>query len=210
MFCENCGLQFWPNQSVCSRCGAAPTRCWFQLISLVTLAVALACNSLIALFLLPRLVDGHQTRLLFRSWLWLDEKGSLYGWVPVAMGLLAWDYLVRRRSRPKVKGWIARKLLTLVLAAGLAPFLPWWVPTNQPPQRFLATITRYPGLPSVVAWGVVTFVATLLCVSGESRQALLGNGKALSLVSLAALLVVLTMTLLGWSITCRWSILFIS
>ncbi len=170
--------------------------------------VAIACNSLVALFLLPRLVTGHRAGLLFRVWLWLDEKGSLYGWAPVALGLLAWDYFVWRGSRPKIKGWITRKLLTLVLVAGLAPLLPWWVPAGQPPEGVLAAIARHPGLPSILAWGIVIFVATLLCINAETRDSLLGHGRVLSLVSLGVLLLVLAMTLVGWSITYRWTVPF--
>ncbi len=202
MFCESCGLHFKPKQSVCTRCGVATTRHWLQLMSLVALMVAVSCNSLVAWFLLPRLVTGHQARLLFRAWLWFDEKASLYGWVPVALGLLAWDYFVWRGSRPKIKGWVTRKLLTLVLVAGIAPVLPWWVPAGQPPQGFFAAIHKHPGLPSILAWGVVVFVATLLCMNAETRDSLLGHGRVLSLVSLGALLLVLAMTLVGWSITC--------
>jgi len=38
-------------------------------------------------------------------------------------------------------------------------------------------------------------------MNGESRDYLLGHGKALSLVSLGLLLVVMTMTAVSWSLT---------
>jgi hypothetical protein len=41
----------------------------------------------------------------------------------------------------------------------------------------------------------------LLCVNAESRDFLLGHGKALSMVSLGLLLLVLTMTVVCWSVT---------
>ena len=54
VFCDRCGLNFLPKQSVCTRCRRVPTRYWFQLMSLVTLLVAVAGNGLVAIFLLPR------------------------------------------------------------------------------------------------------------------------------------------------------------
>jgi hypothetical protein len=177
-------------------------------MSLVTLMVAVACNSAVAWFLLPRLVSSHHAGLFFRVWLWLDHKASLYGWIPLALSLLAWDYFVWRSSRPKIKGWVTRKLLTLVLVAGIAPILPWWVPAGQPPPRILSAIAQYPGLPSLLAWGVVVFVVALLSIKAETRDSLLGHGRVLSWVSLGVLLLVLAMTLVGWSITSRWAVSF--
>lgn len=201
MFCELCGLQYLPKQSVCTRCGAAPTRHWFQLISLVMLTVAITCNSLVALFLLPSLTAGRRGRLLFQVWLWLDEKGAAYGWALIALGLLTWDYFVGRRVKPKVKTWISRKLLLFVLLAGVTPFIPWWIPAGQPPENFLAAIAKHPGLPSILAWASVVFVTVLLCHNAETRDSLLGDGKILSLVSLGILVLVLLMTIVGWATT---------
>ena len=201
MFCERCGLNFLPRQSVCTRCNAVATRHWFQLMSLVTLLVAVLCNALVGLLLLPRLVEGGHSHVLFRAWLWFDRRTALYGWVPVAVGLLAWDFLVWKAARPKIKGWFTRKLLTFSLAAGLAPMLPSWVPAGQPPGQFLSIIGKYPGVPSLLAWSVVLLVVVLLCINAESRDNLLGHGKALSVVSLCLLLVVVTMTVVSWSVT---------
>lgn len=199
MFCERCGSNFLPKQSVCTRCNVAATRHWFQLMSLVTLLFAVLCNALVGLLLLPRLAAAGHKRLLFRAWLWFDYKTALYGWVPVALALLAWDYLVWKAAKPKVKGWFTRKLLTFSLAAGIAPMLPWWIPAGQPPGQFLAMIGKYPGMPSLLAWGVVLVVIVLLCINAESRDYLLGHGKALSVICVALLLLVLTMTVVGWS-----------
>jgi hypothetical protein len=201
VFCDRCGLNFLPKQSVCTRCKSASTRYWFQLVSLLTLFVALACNSLVALFLLPRLLNQANPRLLFRAWWWFDLNAALYGWVPLAIGLLAWDYLVWKGARPRVKGWVTRKILTLTLAAGIAPILPWWVPAGQPPREFFSFLGRYPGLPMFLPWGAVTVVAILLCGNSESRDYLLGHGKALGLASLGILLLVLSLTVAGWSLT---------
>lgn len=201
MFCECCGLNFLPKQTVCTRCNVAATRYWFQLMSLATLLVAAVCNALVGMLLLPGLAGGGHSRFLFRAWLWFDHEAALYGWAPIALGLLAWDFLVWKAAKPKVKGWFTRKLLTFSLAAGLAPMLPWWVPAGQPPAEFLAMIGKHPGAPALLAWGVVLVVVLLLCINAESRDYLLGHGKALSLVSLGLLLLVLTMTVVGWSVS---------
>jgi hypothetical protein len=201
LFCERCGLNFGPKESLCTRCHVVATRHWFQLMSLITLLVAVVCNSLIGLLLLPRLAEGRHSRFLFRAWLWFDYKAALYGWVPIAIGLLAWDHFVWKATKPKVKGWFTRKLLTFSLAAGIAPMLPWWIPAGQPPGQFLAMIGKYPGVPALLAWGVVLVVAVLLCHNAESRDYLLGHGKALSMVSLGLLLLVLTMIVVSWSVT---------
>ena len=200
MFCDRCGLNFLPKQSVCTRCHRVPTRYWFQLMSLVTLLVAVACNGLVGLYLLPRYSGGHNTRMLFRAWYWVDQKASLYGWIVFAIGLLAWDYFVWKEARPKIKGWFTRKLLTLSLAAALAPVIPWWVPAGQPPGQFLSMIGKYPGLPAVLAWGVVLVVSVLLCADAESRDYLLGHGRTLSVISTGLLLLVLSLTIVGWSL----------
>jgi hypothetical protein len=62
-------------------------------------------------------------------------------------------------------------------------------------------IGKYPGLPAILAWGVVLVVSVLLCVDAESRDYLLGHGRMLSVVSTGLLLLVLTMTVFGWSLT---------
>ena len=67
MFCERCGLNFLPRQSVCSRCHVVATRHWFQLMSLVTLLVAVLCYALVGLLLLPRLAEGAHSRFVFRA-----------------------------------------------------------------------------------------------------------------------------------------------
>lgn len=200
MFCDRCGLNFLPKQSVCTRCHRTPTRYWFQLMSLVTLLVAVVANGLVAFLLLPRYVARAHSPLVFRAWFWIDQKAALYGWVLLAIGLLAWDYFVWKEARPKVKGWFTRKLLTFSLAAGIAPMVPWWVPAGQPPTQFLAMISKYPGVPAALAWGVVLIVSVMLCIDAESRDYLLGHGRTLSVVATSFLLLILTMTVVGWSL----------
>jgi hypothetical protein len=202
VFCERCGLNFLPRQSVCTRCGAAATRHWLQLIGLTTLLLVFVCNSLVAWFLLPRHMAASHMHPFLRRWLWLDDKIALYGWVPLAIGLLAWDILVLRGSRrPKIRGFVTRKLLTFSLVAGVTPFIPSWVPAGQPSPNFLTMIRSHPGLPLALAWGVVVLVISLVCVEAETRDSLLGQGKALSLVGLGSLVILLGMTLWTWSIT---------
>lgn len=201
MYCEHCGLQILPKRPVCTRCGASPTHHWFQLMSLVTLTVAVICNSAVGWFVLPRLAAGPHPKFLFRAWLWTSQNGSLYGWVPLALGLLAWDYFVWKTDRPRIRGWVTRKMLIFVLATGIAPMIPWWIPAGQPSDRFLSTLARYPGLPSLFSWGLVLSVALLLCLSSETRDLLLGRGRALSLVSLGVLIALLALTVVGWSLT---------
>jgi len=169
-------------------------------MSLMTLLMAVACNAMVAFLLLPRLADGRHSQF-FQGWIWFDHKAAMYGWAPIAVALLAWDYLVWKEARPKVRGWFTRKLLTLSLAAGVAPILPWWIPAGAPPGQFLSMIGKYPGLPVLLAWGVVLVVLVLLCADAESRDYLLGHGKVLSVVSMGLLLLVLTMTMLGWAVT---------
>jgi hypothetical protein len=199
VFCERCGQGFLPKESVCGRCKTAATRHWFQMTSLVTLLVAVLCNALVGLLLLPQLTGGRHSHFVLRAWLWFDRNAALYGWVPIALALLAWDLLVWKAARPKVKGWFTRKLLTFSLAAAVAPMLPSWIPAGQPPKQFLSMMAKCPGVPSLLAWGVVLVVVVLLCVNAESRDYLLGHGKALSVISLCLLLLVVTMTILSWS-----------
>ena len=198
MFCERCGQNFLPKQSVCTRCGDVAARHWLQLTSLIALLVAVGGNSFIAWFVLPNRVNGSHAQFFFHAWIWLNAKFAVYGWIPVAAGLLAWDIFVWRVSRPKVKGWVTRKLLTFALLAGVAPFIPWWVPAGQPPKNLLTALNSHPGLPSLLSWGIVLAVIVLICINSETRDSLLGHGKILSLVSLGALLLLLTLTIAGW------------
>src|SRR5205085_667455 len=83
-------------------------------------------------------------------------------------------------------------LLTFVLVTAVAPIIPWWIPAGQPPDSFLAKISRYPGLPSSLAWLTVTLVLILLCWNPNTRDSLLGHGRVLSIISIVTLLVLLS------------------
>lgn len=65
----------------------------------------------------------------------------------------------------------------------------------------ISLIGRYPGVPVLLAWCAVLVVTVLLCINAESRDYLLGHYKALSVFSLCLLSLVLTLTLVGWSVT---------
>jgi hypothetical protein len=199
LFCERCGQNFLPRQSVCTRCGDVATRHWLQLVSLSALVLALVGNSLVGWYFLPRHTTLH-SRAFFHSWLWIDDKLALYGWVPIAVALLAWDFFVWQSSRPKIKAWFTRKLLTFALLASVAPFIPTWIPAGQPSANFLTQLRSHPGLPSALAWGVIIIVVCLLCSNSETRDSLLGQGKTLSLVGLGALLLLLALTFAGWAV----------
>jgi len=200
MYCEHCGLQSFPKHPVCTRCGETPTYELFQLASLITLLLVVLSNGLVAWRLLPRYSHLQHAGAYFRSWLWITDKAAIYGWAPLAVAILAWDYFVRRKARQKIKSWLTRKLLSFVLVAGVTPVLPWWVPAGQPPQNFMSLIHRYPGLPSGLAWLAISLVILALCANAESRLALLGTGRVLSAVSAASLLILLALTVVGWSL----------
>jgi len=206
VYCEDCGLQIFPEKPVCTRCGKTPTQHLVQLVALCVLFLVALANSAAGWLVLPRLVAAHPGHLLFRAWLWSDMKSAQYGWAPLAAGLLAWEFFVWRKFRkkktvPKIKCWFSRKVLTFVLAAGFAPILPWWLPAGQPSEKTLAALSRYPGLPCLVSWGAILIVAVVLCFKAETRDLLLGSGKVLSAVSVGMLTIFLALTLLGWSFT---------
>jgi hypothetical protein len=206
VYCENCGLQIFPEHPYCTRCGKAPAHQLVQLVALVILLLVLLANSFAGWLLLPKMAAMHPRSFFFRTWLWSDTQSARYGWMPVAAALLAWEFFVwrkvrRKKAAPKIKGWVSRKLLTFVLAAGFAPILPWWLPAGQPSDKTLAVLYRYPGLPCAVSWGAILIVAVVLCWKTETRDLLLGRGKALSAVSLSVLAIFLALTLLGWSLT---------
>jgi len=206
VYCEYCGLKMFPEHPVCSRCGKAPSHEWIQFTSLMVIFLAVLANAIAGWFLLPRVVYAHPSGWLFRGWLWVDQEAAVYGWMPMAGGLLIWEFYVWRKVRKakpitKVRSWVSRKILTFVLAAGFAPVLPWWIPAGQPSEKTMALLTRFPGLPCAVSWGAILIVSIVLCCKAETRNLLLGSGKALSLVSLGAMTVFLTLTLVGWSLT---------
>lgn len=206
VYCEHCGLKIWPERPVCTRCGKTPAHEWIQLTSLAVLLLAAVGNAVAGWTVLPRLAAAHPHGYFFRGWLWMDHEAGLYGWMPLAAALLVWEFYVWRkvrRAKPvtKMRSWLSRKLLSFVLAAGFAPILPWWIPAGQPSEKTMALLARYPGLPCAISWAAILIVAIALCCKAETRNLLLGNGKTLSLVSLAVLAMFVAFTLVGWSLT---------
>ena len=206
MYCEQCGFQIMPRRPSCTRCGAIPTQEWMQFIGVAIILVAVIADSLIGWYLLPRALALHPSRLLFRSWMWAFVHFSSYGWIPLALALLSWDYFVWRkvkitRPMPKVRGWISRKMLSFVLAVGFAPILPWWIPAGQPSDHFMSFLASNAAIPSILSWSVVLLVTLLLCIRAETRNMILGRGRVLTLVSLGALILLISLTLVGWSAT---------
>src|SRR5260370_39700678 len=96
-------------------------------MSLMTIFAAVVFNTVLGLFLLPRLAAANHGRMLFRGWYWFDQMAALHGWVPLALCLLSWDCFIWQESRPEVKGWFTRKLLTFSLAACIWSLPPWVV-----------------------------------------------------------------------------------
>jgi len=202
LFCEDCGLQFWPRQSVCSRCGAVPTRQWLQLVSLFTLVVTFACNSLVDLYLLRRLVAGSSHPAVFHAWRWFNEKFSLYGWAALAVALLVWSIWFPRDSEMQKKEWLARCLLILLLlAGGMALLLPKIAGNRS--AHLLGTLRNHPAVVLTLPWGIVALAAGILCMDSGTRDSLLGHGRVSTLVSGGLLLLLLSMILLAWSATFR-------
>jgi hypothetical protein len=206
VYCEHCGLKILPERPLCTRCGKSPAHEWIQLTSLAVLLLAAIGNAVESWVLLPRLAAAHPGGYFFRGWLWADHEAGLYGWIPLATAMLAWEFHVWRKVRKakpvaKVRSWLSRKMLTFVLAAGFAPILPWWIPAGQPSEKTMAALSQYPGLPCAISWGAILIVATVLCCKAETRNLLLGRGKTLSLISLGALTMFVALTLVGWALT---------
>jgi len=202
LFCEDCGLQFLPKESVCSRCGSVPTRQWLQLTTLLMLMVTFACNSLVDLYLLRRLVAGRSHSLSFRAWAWFNQGFSSYGWVVVALSLLIWSIWSREDWSKHITEWVTRGLLILLLLAGTAAALLPHIPGRRA-AGIRAVLSRYHDATMMLPWGIVALVAGLLCLNTETRDSLLGRGKLSTLISAGILLMVLTMILQAWSATFR-------
>ena len=182
-------------------------------MSLITIVIAAAANAAVGVWVLPRLLAGHSHRVEFahesfalRAWMWTDLKAALYGWIPLAIGLLAWDYFLRHEPAPvmseKLKGWLVRCLLILAVGTGLAPLVPRWL---RPPAAVLVTAGKFPRVPALASvsgvawllpWTLVAAAAALLCINAQSRDSLMGHGRILGAISVAALTAVLIFVLL--------------
>jgi len=186
---------------MCTRCRVIPTRQWLQLVSLVVLSVAVAWNAVMCLVFLPRLTAGGHAPF-FHAWLRLSRLASSYGWVAVALAVLLWSFWARHGYDLQKKEWVARLLLICLLLAGILatrlPFVPDRVAARIP-AIVLGPLKDYPGAAPVLAWGAIILVLGSLSMDEETREALLGQGRALGWISLISLLLVLVLTTLGWS-----------
>lgn len=199
MFCERCGQQFLPHESVCTRCREAPTRQWLQLIGLAMLAITVVFNSFSAATLFPRLAASGAQSWQFHVWFQLDDLFSEYGWIAAAVAVLVWSFWGRRGYQLRKREWLARVLLILLLLVAGIGALPL-------PKKFLgraaeirSTLQNSPGLGPTLAWVPIVLVVGILCLNNETRDSLLGHGRVLSLVSLCLLCLMLALATMGWS-----------
>jgi hypothetical protein len=130
----------------------------------------------------------------------LNEKISWYGWAPITLALLVWAYWPRHAYEPEKEVRLARFLLILLALGGAAhlalPFIP-----GGSMGGVKSLLEAYPALAPTLAWIVVVLVVGILCLNAETRDALLGSGKVLSLTALGTLFVVLMVIWLAWSAT---------
>ena len=144
-----------------------------------------------------------------RAWLWTDMKAAVYGWIPLALALLAWDYFVRQDvsavMSERIKGWLVRGLLIIAWVPGVAPLVPHWL---RPPAALMVSVAKLPRIPDMGAasgllwllpWAMVALAAAILCIHAPTRDSLLGHGRILSGISVAILVLVLALTLLSLS-----------
>jgi len=116
---------------------------------------------------------------VFRAWLWFDYKAAAVRWVPIAIGLLrVGTYLRYGSDKPRVKGWVTRKLLTFALSPGWAPSCLGGFPRG--------AVRTIPVDDWEISGRAARFclerglVVTVLLCTRRSRDYLLGHGKALS------------------------------
>ncbi len=53
----------------------------------------------------------------------------------------------------------------------------------------------------MASWAAILVACALLCANSETRDMLLGRGRALTMVGLAVMVTVLGLTVAGWSLT---------
>jgi hypothetical protein len=191
--CEECGV--WINrQSICSRCRAAPTRLWLQFVSLGMLGVLAAYNYMFVLNCLPTRIPREYVAT---AWLNVSELVCLYGWIVLAVYLPAWAYYWRKKygCGPETGARVGIGfVLILLIGAVTRPIFPrtgWtWA------ERLRTSLDSHPELGSIVGWAVVALALVSICCNCESRDRLLGRGKGLALLALAALCTILALSLL--------------
>lgn len=192
IYCEECGLRI-NGQSICSRCRAAPTRLWLQFVSLGTLGVLAAYNSIFVLNFLPTRLP-HES--VAKVWRMISEFAWLYGWIAVGVYLPVWAYYGRKKYGYRLESGVQAGIglvVILLLGAVARPILPrlgWtWAEALQ------TTLDSHPAAGIVVGWTVVALALVSVCCNSESRDRLLGQGKGLALLAIALLSIILALSL---------------
>lgn len=193
MYCESCGMQLLAMQSTCG-CGVPATRHWLQLISLASLGIAAGFNFFITMFILPPMMVKEDPSFLVRTWLWTSETFSLYGWSVFAVGLLVWAFWPHYGYEPEWEMQIARVLLILSLVLGIASLVQPYLPAEWagPVREILAD---RPGLLPTILWTPIIAALGALCISTETRDSLLGDGRIFSLIALSLVFLVVVLNL---------------
>jgi len=191
--CEECGR--WTNgQSICVGCRASPTRVWLQFVSLATLGVLTAYNYIFVLNFLPTPVPSKHVA---SAWLNVSELAWLYGWIVLGLYLPVWAYYWRKKYDSRLEAGVRMGIglvVILLIGAVARPIFPrmgWpWA------ERLRTLFDTRPELGIAVGWAVVAFALVSICCNCESRDRLLGRGKGLALLALAALCTILGLNLL--------------
>jgi hypothetical protein len=166
---------------------------WLQFVSLGTLGVLTAYNYIFALNVLPTLAPhGHVASV----WLNVSEFTWLYGWIVLGVYLPAWAYYGRKKygysSNAGERVGVAFVVI-LLIGAVVRPIFPrmgsLW-------ESLGTSLDSRPELGIVVGWAVVALALVSICSNGESRDRLLGRGRGLALLALAALCMILALSLL--------------
>jgi hypothetical protein len=146
------------------------------------------------------LTAGTDARAIFRAWLWFDYKFAMYGWVPVAIAPLAWDFGLERGSAQGQRMVHAQAADFFAGGPGgtdaaLAGTRRSATATVSRDDRQISATARGLGMGRAGGRGAVVLRRRITRLT-------FGHGKTLSVDSIGALVAVLTMNIVGWSITC--------
>ncbi len=171
-------------QSICSGRRASPTRLWLQFVSLGTLGVLTAYNSIFVLNFLPTRVAREYVASV---WLNVSEFAWLYGWIALGVYLPAWAYYWRKKYGYSLENGVRVGIgfvVLLLMGAVARPIFPrmgWtWA------ERLRTSLDSRPELGIVVGWAVVALALVSICCNCESRDRLLGRGKGLAFFSFSS------------------------
>jgi len=121
-------------------------------MSLVTIFVAVLCNSLLGVFLVPRLAMANHGRTLFsRVVVVRPENGDV--WLGAAGDRFAGLGLFRLEdARPKIKAGSRRKLPYIFSCGRSGATAAVWIPAGQPSVAILRDDRAASGVPILLAW----------------------------------------------------------